>query len=189
MLSPVLRDGRSVAGAAQGGCGVPYSGDIQDPPGQGPLQPAVGDPAWAGGWTRCPTEVPSNPYHSVILWGPSLRVSWSLPVLGHATKPRTSLRRATRAAVEPGSCWGFAESSSPTRFLVPVDETTGGRGVQGFALSAAFPASPSPRQPEISDPGDLRRVLRRAGAQAAPAQAGGAGAGRLTDAWTRRESS
>jgi len=33
-------------------CGVSFSGDIQDPPGQGPLQPTVGDPAWAGGWTR-----------------------------------------------------------------------------------------------------------------------------------------
>ena len=31
--------------------GVSFSGDIQDPPGQVPLQPAVGDPAWAGGWT------------------------------------------------------------------------------------------------------------------------------------------
>jgi len=35
--------------AAQGGCGVSFSGDVQDPPGQGPLQPAVGDPASAGG--------------------------------------------------------------------------------------------------------------------------------------------
>ena len=35
--------------AAQGGCGVSFSGDIQDPPGQGPLQPTVGDPASAGG--------------------------------------------------------------------------------------------------------------------------------------------
>ena len=26
-----------------------FSGDIQDPPGQGPVQPAVGDPASAGG--------------------------------------------------------------------------------------------------------------------------------------------
>ena len=34
---------------AQGGCGVSFSGDIQDPPGQGPVQPAVGDPALAGG--------------------------------------------------------------------------------------------------------------------------------------------
>jgi len=35
--------------AAQGGCGVSFSGDIQDPPGQGPVQPALGDPASAGG--------------------------------------------------------------------------------------------------------------------------------------------
>ena len=35
--------------AAQGGCGVSFSGDIQDPPGQGPVQPSVGDPASAGG--------------------------------------------------------------------------------------------------------------------------------------------
>ena len=34
--------------AAQGGCGVSFSGDIQDPPGQYPVQPAVGDPASAG---------------------------------------------------------------------------------------------------------------------------------------------
>jgi len=38
--------------AAQGGCGVSFSGDIQKPPGRGPVQPAVGDPASAGGWTR-----------------------------------------------------------------------------------------------------------------------------------------
>ena len=35
--------------AAQGGCGVSFSGDIQDPPGQGPLQLTVGNPALAGG--------------------------------------------------------------------------------------------------------------------------------------------
>ena len=35
--------------AAQGGCRVSFSGDIQDPPGQGPVQPALGDPASAGG--------------------------------------------------------------------------------------------------------------------------------------------
>ena len=37
---------------AQRGCGVSLSGDIQDPPGQGPVQPAVGHPAWQEGWTR-----------------------------------------------------------------------------------------------------------------------------------------
>ena len=34
--------------AAQGGSGFFLSGDTQDPPGQGPVQPAVGDPALAG---------------------------------------------------------------------------------------------------------------------------------------------
>ena len=37
--------------ASQGGCGVSFSGHLQDPPGQGPVQPALGDPASAGGWT------------------------------------------------------------------------------------------------------------------------------------------
>ena len=35
--------------AAQGGCGVSFSGDIQDLPGQGHVEPAVADPALAGG--------------------------------------------------------------------------------------------------------------------------------------------
>ena len=47
-LLPSEGDG-ALEQAAQGGCGVFFSGDIQDPPGQGPLQPAVGDPALAGG--------------------------------------------------------------------------------------------------------------------------------------------
>ena len=66
-LLPSEGDG-ALAQAAQGGGGVSFSGDIQDLPGQGPVQATVGDPASAGGWTRWPTEVPSNPYHSVILW-------------------------------------------------------------------------------------------------------------------------
>ena len=37
----------ALAQAAQGGCGVSFSEDIQDPP--GPVQPALGDPASAGG--------------------------------------------------------------------------------------------------------------------------------------------
>jgi len=43
----VLGDG-ALAQAAQGGCGVSFSGDIKDPRGQGPVQPALGDPASAG---------------------------------------------------------------------------------------------------------------------------------------------
>jgi len=39
----------AVAQTAQGGCGVSFSGDIQSPPGRGPVQPALGDPALAGG--------------------------------------------------------------------------------------------------------------------------------------------
>ena len=34
---------------AQRGCGVSFSRDTQNPPGQGPVQPAVGDPASSGG--------------------------------------------------------------------------------------------------------------------------------------------
>ena len=47
-LLPSEGDG-ALEQAAQGGCGVSLSGDIQDTPGQGPVQPAVGDPASAGG--------------------------------------------------------------------------------------------------------------------------------------------
>jgi len=47
-LLPSEGDG-ALEQAAQGGCGVSFSGDIQDPPGQGPVQPAVGDHASAGG--------------------------------------------------------------------------------------------------------------------------------------------
>jgi len=38
---------RALEQAAQGGCGVSCPGDIQDLPGQHPVQPAVGDPASA----------------------------------------------------------------------------------------------------------------------------------------------
>jgi len=41
----------ALAQDAQGGCGVSFSGDIQDSPGHGAVHPAVGDPASAEGWT------------------------------------------------------------------------------------------------------------------------------------------
>jgi len=46
-LLPSESDG-ALAQAAQGGCGFSFSGDIQDPPGHGPVQPALGDHALAG---------------------------------------------------------------------------------------------------------------------------------------------
>ena len=42
-------DDRALEQTAQGGCGVSFSGNIQDLPGQGPLQPSVCDPSSAGG--------------------------------------------------------------------------------------------------------------------------------------------
>jgi len=40
----------ALAQAAQGGCGVSFSGDIPAPPGCGAVPPALGDPASTGGW-------------------------------------------------------------------------------------------------------------------------------------------
>ena len=57
---------RALGQVAQRGCGVSFSADIQTPPGCGPVQRALGDPAWQWGWTRS-SEVPSNLSHSVIL--------------------------------------------------------------------------------------------------------------------------
>ena len=41
--------GDALEQAAQWGCGASFSGDIQDPPGRSPVQPAVDDPASGGG--------------------------------------------------------------------------------------------------------------------------------------------
>ena len=68
-LLPSEGDG-ALAQAAQGGCGVSFSGDIPDPPRQGPVQPALGDPASAGGLDQMTHRGPFQPLpvsDSVIL--------------------------------------------------------------------------------------------------------------------------
>ena len=65
-LLPSEGDG-ALAQAAQGGCGVSFSGDIPAPPRRGAVPPALGDPAWAGGWAGGSPGVPANPNHSVTL--------------------------------------------------------------------------------------------------------------------------
>lgn len=58
---------RSLEQIDQRGCGVPFPGDTQNLLGWDPVQPALGEPALAGGWMRQSPEVPSNPKQSVIL--------------------------------------------------------------------------------------------------------------------------
>ena len=59
-LLPSEGDG-AVEQAAQRDCGVSFSGDIQDLPGHSPVQPAVGDPASAGGLDQMTHRRPFQP--------------------------------------------------------------------------------------------------------------------------------
>jgi len=75
-LLPSEGDG-ALEQAAQGGCGVSFSGDIQTLPGRGPVQPAVGDPASAGGLDQMIPRGPFQPLpccDSVILYGSTVRL-------------------------------------------------------------------------------------------------------------------
>jgi len=63
-LLPSEGDG-ALAQAAQGGCGFSFSGDLQDPPGRGAVQPVVGDPASAG---RLDWMTHRGPFQPLLCW-------------------------------------------------------------------------------------------------------------------------
>jgi len=110
------------------------------------VQPAVGDPAWAGGWTGWPTEVPANPYYSVILW--SLRQTSSQHGILHQIFLNASRR------------WGWMGCRRETRTLaVPPRCPSHGK----LLRSAGFPAGPSPssRRAPRTDRGALNVFPQR----------------------------
>jgi len=58
---------RALEQAAQRGCGVSFSTGTQNSPGQGPAQPALGDPPLTEGLDEMIPRGPFQPCHSVIL--------------------------------------------------------------------------------------------------------------------------
>ena len=82
-LLPSAGDG-ALEQAAQRGCGVSFSGHIQDLPGRGPVQPALGVPALAGG-VGLDDPQRSLPTPNILWFSPSVK----------AGSPRTLLLAPT----------------------------------------------------------------------------------------------
>ena len=104
----------ALAQAAQGGCGVSCSGDIQDPPGQGPVQPAVGDPASAGGvdWVTHRGPFQPRPFCDSVWFithGCQL-VSLNRPVRNH-----TAVDMANEISLQIHSPWQYFSSHVKTK--------------------------------------------------------------------------
>jgi len=124
-LLPSEGDG-ALAQAAQRGWGVSFSGDIQAPPGQGPLQPAVGDPAWAGGWVGGPQRsLPAPTFCDSVTsnhtWlAKAQRQKFfliCLPYLSRILCRQSSAaggeQRVTQQVAATCSCYNYASSSNP----------------------------------------------------------------------------
>jgi len=107
LLLPSEGDG-ALAQAARGGCGVSFSGDIQDPPGQGPLQPALGDTAWAGGLGWVTHRGPFQPLpfcDSVMSAGIQAEALSPLRFCGHPGSPKPLCTPWAPGAGAHPACW------------------------------------------------------------------------------------
>jgi len=77
-----------------------------------PVQPALGDPAWAGGWAGGPTEVPANPHHAVTLCSAALPGFWvretylPTPSSWRAGEPNGVFARGGITLPGRGCSWG-----------------------------------------------------------------------------------
>ena len=60
-----MKGGRALEQTAQRSCGVYFSGSIQNPPGHGPVSPALGVPAQAGGLDMM---ISRGPFQPLPLW-------------------------------------------------------------------------------------------------------------------------
>jgi len=64
---------------AQGGCGFSFSRDIQNSPGQGPVQPLLGVPAVGGGLDQM---IPRGPFQPLPLCDSVVLVIWYIIAIG-----------------------------------------------------------------------------------------------------------